>query len=153
MATGTPYVSAGLVGRNNKQPVTVLAVPTFDEHGRASGVLVGAILLKTVGESKQALDLGYGNLQILDRNGTRLLDGLKPVENRSLLARIQREGSGVLPAEQGPRRSRLGRPRICHLEGVGLGNGDRSPTRDGLRASASRAHPRARSPSSSASCS
>lgn len=101
MATGAPYVSAGLVGRNDKQPVTVVAVPTFDEHGRTSGVLVGAILLKTVGESKQALDLGYGNLQILDRNGQRLLDGLKPVTNRLLLARIQREGSGVLPESEG----------------------------------------------------
>ncbi len=99
--TGLPYVSAGLIGRNNKQPVTVVAVPTFDARGHLSGVLVGSILLKTVGESKQALDLGYGDLQILDRKGNLLLEGLKPVENRTLLAQIQHDGSGALASSKG----------------------------------------------------
>ena len=102
VTTGTPYVSAGLVGRTNRQSIIVVAVPTFDLHGRLSGVLAGSILLRTVGESKQALDLGYGNLQILDRNGQRLLDShLRPVENRSLLARMQRQDSGAFSETKG----------------------------------------------------
>ena len=81
----------------------MVAVPTRDAHGRLSGVLAGSILLKTVAESKQALDLGYGDLQIIDRNGHLLLAGLRPVGNRSLLTQITRTGtgSGVLPHSKG----------------------------------------------------
>ena len=84
----------GLIGKRLKQPIIVVAVPTRDARGRLSGVLAGSILLKTVAESKQALDLGYGDLQIIDRNGHLLLAGLHPVANRSLLAQIARTGTG-----------------------------------------------------------
>lgn len=95
VATGKPYVSAGLIGKRLKQPIVVVAVPTRDARGRLSGVLAGSILLKTVKESKQALDLGYGDLQIVDREGHLLLAELRPVANKSLLAEIERAGSGT----------------------------------------------------------
>ena len=103
LSTGKPYISAGLIGKRLKQPIIVVAVPTRDARGRLSGVLAGSILLKTVAESKQALDLGYGDLQIIDRNGHLLLAGLQPVANRSLLAEIARTGtgSGVLARSPG----------------------------------------------------
>ena len=94
LATGKPYVSAGLIGKRLKQPIIVVAVPTRDAHGHLSGVLAGSILLKTVAESRQALDLGYGDLQIVDRNGHLLLAGLRPVANKSLLAQIAGTGTG-----------------------------------------------------------
>ena len=96
LTTGKPYVSAGIIGRRLKLPIIAVAVPTRDARGRVSGVLVGSVLLKTVAESKQALDLGYGDLQIIDRNGNLLLSGLSPVADRTLLTRIRRQGSGVL---------------------------------------------------------
>ncbi len=98
LATGKPYVSAGLIGRRLKHPIIVIAVPTRDARGRVAGVLAGSILLTTVQESKQALDLGYGGLQIVDRNGRLLLASLRPVANGSLLREIGRSGrgSGVL---------------------------------------------------------
>jgi anti-sigma regulatory factor (Ser/Thr protein kinase) len=103
MGTGRPYVSAGLIGKRLKQPIIVVAVPTHDQRGRISGVLAGSILLKTVAESKQALDLGYGDLQIVDRNGHLLLEGLRPVQNTALLAQIRRTGTnpGVLARSSG----------------------------------------------------
>ena len=103
LATGKPYVSAGLIGRRLKQPIVVIAVPTRDHRGRISGVLAGSILLKTVGESRQALELGYADLQIIDRNGRLLLETLRPVANQALLARIDRSeaGTGVVPRSRG----------------------------------------------------
>ena len=47
-----PYVSAGLIARNDKQPVVVVAVPTFDRPRAPAGVLAGSILLKTVGREQ-----------------------------------------------------------------------------------------------------
>ena len=96
LATAEPFVSGGLISHRTKQPVVVIAVPTFDQRGRLAGVLAGSILLKTVGESKQALDLGYGNLQIIDRNGQLLLANLTRVANTTLLSRIRRMSSGVV---------------------------------------------------------
>jgi anti-sigma regulatory factor (Ser/Thr protein kinase) len=96
VATNKPYVSAGLIGRRLKQPIVVVAVPTHDEQGRVSGVLAGSIVLKIVAESRQAQELGYGNLEIVDRNGQQLLAELRRVENTGLLQTISREKSGVL---------------------------------------------------------
>ena len=66
-------------------------------------MLAGSILLETVKESKQALDLGYGGLQIVDRNGRLLLASLRPVANKALLGEIEQSGagSGVLPRTSG----------------------------------------------------
>jgi len=94
--SGTPYVSAGLVGRRLRQPVVVVAVATRDSRGRISGVLAGSIVLKSVAESKRALDLGYGNLQIVDRMGHLLLAGLAPARNTELVHRMTHRTSGVL---------------------------------------------------------
>src|SRR5262245_38341751 len=44
LTTRSPYVSAGLIGRVNKQPIIVVAVPSFAKNGAGSGVLVGTIL-------------------------------------------------------------------------------------------------------------
>jgi serine phosphatase RsbU (regulator of sigma subunit)/anti-sigma regulatory factor (Ser/Thr protein kinase) len=95
LATGKPYVSAGLIGKRLKQPIVVVAVPTRDQRGRVSGVLAGSILLKTVATSKQAIALGYGDLRIIDRDGQLLLSGLRPVQNKALLAQIDRAGAGA----------------------------------------------------------
>jgi anti-sigma regulatory factor (Ser/Thr protein kinase) len=99
VATRKPYVSAGLVSRGVKQPVIVVAVPTFDPRGKLTGVLAGSILLRTVGESRQALDLGFGNLQLIDRDGQLLLGGLTHVQNTALLERIRKLGAGVVSGD------------------------------------------------------
>ena len=96
VATHKPYVSAGLVGKTIRQPVIVVAVPTFGPGGDFTGVLAGSILLRTVAESRQALELGYGNLQLVDRNGQLLLGGLAHVTNTALLGRIRGNGTGVV---------------------------------------------------------
>jgi anti-sigma regulatory factor (Ser/Thr protein kinase) len=96
VATNKPYVSAGLIGRRNKQPIVVVAVPTHDERGRLSGVLVGSIVLRTVAENPQARELGYSNLEIIDRDGQLLLSELRRVDNRRLFASIAGQKSGVL---------------------------------------------------------
>jgi anti-sigma regulatory factor (Ser/Thr protein kinase)/GAF domain-containing protein len=96
VATHRSYVSAGLIGRAVQQPVIVVAVPTFGPSGAFTGVLVGSTLLRTVGESRQARELGYGNLLLIDRDGQLLLGGLEHVSNITLLHRIQRQGAGVV---------------------------------------------------------
>jgi anti-sigma regulatory factor (Ser/Thr protein kinase) len=99
VATRKPYVSAGLVGRGVKQPVIVVAVPTFGPGGELTGMLAGSTLLRTLGESEQAVELGFGNLQVIDRDGQLLLGGLEHVQNRELLSRIRRVPAGVLDGE------------------------------------------------------
>ena len=101
LTTGQPYVSAGLIGRRTKQPIVVIAAPTYDRRGRISGVLVGSILLKPTRQNKQSLNLGFGDLQIMDRNGRLLLSHLDRVPNTPLLRLIQRTGSGVIPSTRG----------------------------------------------------
>jgi len=96
VATHRPYVSAGLIGKAVQQPVIVTAVPTFGPGGAFTGVLAGSTLLRTIGESRQALELGYGNLLLVDRNGQLLLGGLEHVSNTALLERVQGMGVGVL---------------------------------------------------------
>jgi serine phosphatase RsbU (regulator of sigma subunit)/anti-sigma regulatory factor (Ser/Thr protein kinase) len=94
VATHKPYVSAGLIGKKVRQPVIVVAVPTFGPGGDFTGALAGSILLKTVAQSRLAL--GYGNLQLVDRNGQLLLGGLAHVTNTVLLGRIRGKGAGVV---------------------------------------------------------
>ncbi len=90
------------MGATVRQPiVVVVAVPTHDDRGRLSGVLVGSIQLKIVAESKQALALGYGGLQVVDRDGQLLFSGLAHAKNPRLLARIARGSSGVVPSTPG----------------------------------------------------
>jgi len=101
LATSRPYVSDGLIGRRVKQPIIVVAVPTYDRQGQVSGVLAGGILVKSVGENEQALDLGFGNLRIIDRSGQLLLSHLPRIANKPLLSRIERTGSGVLASTRG----------------------------------------------------
>ena len=101
LTTARPYVSAGLIGRRLKQPIVVVAVPTYDGRHRISGVLVGSILLKTATANKQALDLGFGDLQIIDRNGRLLTSRLDRVPNTLLLRKLRRTGSGVVTSTRG----------------------------------------------------
>ena len=96
MATGRPYISAGLVGRKLRQPIVVVAVPTRDAAGRPSGVLTGAIRLTTLGQAKQTQSLGMDGLTIVDRDGQLLLSGLAHASNGTLLARIRELGTGHL---------------------------------------------------------
>ncbi len=99
--TRSPYVSAGLIGRADKQPLIVVAVPTFTRTGAVSGVLVGRILLSPVAGNRQIRDLDMAGVQAIDRNGRLLLAGLAPMQNTSLLERIRRERSGVLQSTTG----------------------------------------------------
>jgi len=96
VTTRSPYVSAGIVGRSNNQPIIAVAVPTFDRSGAVSGVLVGTILLRSLAGGTQTPELRFPGLQVIDRDGQLLLDGLSPVVNTALVSRIRREGSGVL---------------------------------------------------------
>ncbi len=102
LATRSPYVSAGLVGRRNRKEQVIIAVPTFSRRGDVSGVLVGSILLKPTGENRQALELGYSDLRVVDRNGRLLLGGgFAPVQNVALLNRLRSRTSGVITSTKG----------------------------------------------------
>jgi anti-sigma regulatory factor (Ser/Thr protein kinase) len=101
IATRKPYLSGGLIGLRNRHEILVIAVPTFDSRGRLSGVLAGSIVLKLKPEGKKAVDLGFGNLEVVDRNGRMLLTGLGHVTNGSLLATMRKTGSGTLAGVSG----------------------------------------------------
>ncbi len=100
-ASGKPYISAGLIGRKLRQPIIVVAVPTRDAAGRLTGVLSGAIGLKTLGQSKQNSALGFEGLTIADRDGHLLLAGLARTTNPAMLARIQQLGQGDFTNAEG----------------------------------------------------
>ncbi len=96
LATGRPFVSGGLIGRSIGAPVVVVAVPTRSPGGRVSGVLVGSIRLSTGNTKRNALDLGYAGLEMVDRNGNEILSGLRPVANSALLAQMRRTPTAVV---------------------------------------------------------
>ena len=97
VATGKPFVSGGVVTKLRKQRAIVMAVPTRDGSGRLNGVLAGSLLLKQSRTSKQAIELGFEGLVVIDRNGRELtLKSFPQVENRQLLARMRRHSAEVL---------------------------------------------------------
>ena len=89
LATGRPYVSAGLIGARNGQEVIVTAVVTRDRNGHISGVLAGSTRVKAISQNKASLELGYAGLSIIDRSNHRLFSQLTPVANTQLLQRIK----------------------------------------------------------------
>jgi len=99
--TAKPFISGGLMGVRNRREIVVVAVPTFDEAGTLSGLMAGAILVTPKPESKQAVDLGFGDLEIIDRNGRMLLTDLGRVTNRALLVRMRKQGAGVVAGVRG----------------------------------------------------
>jgi len=103
LATGKPYVSAGLIGIQHGHEILVIAVPTYDSRGRIAGVLAGSVRLKPPRESTEALDLGFGNLEVIDRDGRMLVSGLARVPNLPLLATMRRERTGALTSTPGLR--------------------------------------------------
>lgn len=100
LAHDAPYVSSGLVGLTTGKAVVVIAVPTDDRQGKLSGVLTGSLLLGAFRENRQTLELGYGGLEIVDRDGHELLAGLTPVRNLSLLKRIRSKPSGAVASSR-----------------------------------------------------
>ena len=73
LATRRPYVSGGLIGKQSRKPVVVVAIPTFDAAGRLTGVLTGGIRLGSFGKSGQTEELGLSGLTVVDRNGQLIL--------------------------------------------------------------------------------
>jgi anti-sigma regulatory factor (Ser/Thr protein kinase) len=101
IATREPFISPGLIGRQLKQPIVIVAVPTFGRQHRLSGVLTGSILLSTIGESDQIESLGFKGLTIVDREGQLLLGGLARVRDTALLRQIEKTASGDVKNTRG----------------------------------------------------
>ena len=102
LATRRPYVSGGLIGKQSRTPLVVVAIPTFDAGGRLTGVLTGGIKLGTLGKSGQTEELGLNGLTVVDRNGQLILEpGLGHVSNTALLARMQTAKTGVVEGSAG----------------------------------------------------
>ena len=101
VATGKPYVSAGLRSRSDGRQIIVMAVPMRDMRGKLSGVLAGALLARPQGNSKASLDLGFAGLSILDRDGQLVLSGLRHPRNGALLAELTHQRGGVLSNSKG----------------------------------------------------
>ncbi len=94
LATRRPHLSPGLIGKRSGAPIVVLAIPTFDVHGRLTGVLTGGIRLNTLGESRQLQALGLTGLTIVDRDGRLIMSSLARVRNRALLERMDSATTG-----------------------------------------------------------
>ena len=84
----------------------VTAVPTFDRAGHLSGVLAGAMLLTPSKTNKRSIDLGFGGLVILDRDGHELtLKDFSAPRNTALLARMRVRKAELLADTHGLDRS------------------------------------------------
>ena len=95
-------MSGGLIGKQSRKPVVVVAIPTFDAAGRLTGVLTGGIRLGSLGKSGQTEELGLSGLTVVDRNGQLILQqGLGHVSNTALLARMQAAKTGVVKGTAG----------------------------------------------------
>ncbi len=102
LATRRPYVSGGLIGKQSRKPVVVVAIPTFDAAGRLTGVLTGGIRLGSFGKSGQTEELGLSGLTVVDRNGQLILQqGLGHISNTALLSRMQAAKAGIINGTAG----------------------------------------------------
>jgi serine phosphatase RsbU (regulator of sigma subunit) len=94
--TGRPFVSEGLTARLTRQQVVSMAVPTRDASGALTGVLTGALLVKSSSPSQASLDLGYQGLAIIDRKGQSILAGFVHPKQFDADKRFGTAKSGVL---------------------------------------------------------
>jgi serine phosphatase RsbU (regulator of sigma subunit)/anti-sigma regulatory factor (Ser/Thr protein kinase) len=102
VATRKPFVSEGIVTRlGTHQRAYVVAVPTFDNQGRLSGVLAGGVLIKPAQPSRTAIDLGFQGTEILDRTGVSLLAGFRRPPNAALVTLMEKTGTGVISDGKG----------------------------------------------------
>lgn len=101
--TRKPYISGGLASKSDgRRKIVVTAVPTFDRAGRLSGVLAGARRLKPSSTNKRSIDLGFGDLVILDRDGRVLtLRSFPTPKNAALLARMRQRKTELLADTHG----------------------------------------------------
>ena len=99
--SGKPFVSEGLTGRVTGHRLLVTSVPTYDASGALSGVLAGSLLFEPQAPGRQALDLGYAGLEILDRDGKSLLAGFTAPRNADLVQRVRNAPPGVLTDTRG----------------------------------------------------
>ena len=110
--SGAPYVSEGLTGRLNHQQVVATGVPTRDDAGKITGVLIGTVLIKPATPSQATFDLGYA--------GARDHRSQGPVDPRGLRAAGAPGGAGEIRQggqrrplrHHGPRRTERARPRL-----------------------------------------
>jgi serine phosphatase RsbU (regulator of sigma subunit) len=96
LKSGAPYVSEGLTGRLNHQQVVATGVPTRNDAGEITGVLIGTLLIKPANPSQATFDLGYAGLAILDRRDQSILAGFVQPKHLAEPARFGKVGNGVL---------------------------------------------------------
>ena len=97
VSTKKPFVSEVIVGRNSERRIVVMSVPTRDTRGRLTGVLAGGLVLPPSREDSGSTDLGYDELEVLDRNGQQITQrNLKRPANRELVSMLRASKEGVL---------------------------------------------------------
>ena len=94
--SGRPFVSEGLTGRLNHQQVVATGVPTRNDAGKITGVLIGTLLIKPANPSQATFDLGYAGLAILDRKNQSILAGFVQPKHLAEPARFGKASNGVL---------------------------------------------------------
>ena len=102
MASGKPFVSEAIVGRESKRRLLVMAVPTRDARGKLTGVLAGGIVLRPSRQDARSIDLGYSGLSVIDRAGKQITrTDLAHPENGELLREMRTRREGTLSDTHG----------------------------------------------------
>ena len=101
MATGAPFVSEGIASRRTHRRILVMAVPTTDPDGHATGVLTGALFVDGFRVQSGSSDLGFTGLVVLDRRGRELLAGFARPRNAALQRRLLKDQIGLLSGVRG----------------------------------------------------
>lgn len=91
-----PFVAEVIVGRNSDRRIVVMTVPTEDRSGRLTGVLAGGLVLPPSRQDSRATDLGYADLEVLDRADQQITrrDLARP-ENAELVSLLRERKQGV----------------------------------------------------------
>ena len=102
MATGKPFVSEAIVGRESTRRLLVMAVPTRDARGHLTGVLAGGLVLRPSRQDARSIDLGYSGLSVIDRRNQQITrSDLAPPANGPLLREMRAEREGALSGTHG----------------------------------------------------
>ncbi len=107
LATQQPYVDSAVRSLQDQSPIITVAVPTFDQDGRLSGVLINPLTLDLLESILKTFQAPESRVLVVDRANQVIADGDPQTGFRapvvpSIVARARQQGAGSFNDVTGP---------------------------------------------------
>jgi len=107
VASQRPYVDAAVTSLQDSRPIITVAVPTFDQNGRLSGVLVNPLTLDLLENIVKTFQGPGSVVLVVDRANQVIADGdphtgFRSASEPALITRARQQGAGTFSGVSGP---------------------------------------------------